>query len=227
MKVILKVARLAFAQIWEPKAMDAKSEPRCNCALLFDPKDAAGKAELNKVVQAMQQVATELWKDKAPEIMKSLRAKGDLCLHDGATKSEYDGFDGMYYVSASNKVRPVVVDQNKNPLTQADGKPYSGCYVNASLDIWAQDNKWGKRVNAKLIALQFVKDGDAFTGGESYTDTDFEAEDGGPASDNDDGFFGGSAAPAPAPATNDDPFGGSSSGDDPFGDGGNNDPFGG
>ena len=32
----------------------------------------------------------------------------------------------------------------------------------ASIDLWAQDNKYGKRINASLTHVQFVKDGDQF-----------------------------------------------------------------
>jgi hypothetical protein len=97
----------------------------------------------------------------------------------------------MVYVSARNKARPVVIDKDKSPLTQADGKPYAGCYVNVSLDVWAQSNQYGKRINAKLLAVQFDKDGDAFSGGEGYSDDDFgdEGGDESSASSESDGFF--------------------------------------
>lgn len=177
MKVIIKGARGAFLNLWEPKQFNGTGEARCNGTFLLDP--AKQKAEVDKVVAAIQEVAREKWGAKAPDVLKTLKAKGDLCLHPGETKSEYDGFEGMVFVSAANKARPVVVDKDKTPLTQSDGKPYSGCYVNVSVDIWAQDNNFGKRINAKLLAVQFHADGDAFSGGEGYTDDDFEDEAGG------------------------------------------------
>lgn len=177
MKVIIKGARGAFLNLWEPKQFNGTGEARCNGNFLLDP--AKQKAEVDKVVAAIQEVAREKWGAKAPDVLKTLKAKGDLCLHPGETKSEYDGFEGMVFVSAANKARPVVVDKDKTPLTQSDGKPYSGCYVNVSVDIWAQDNNFGKRINAKLLAVQFHADGDAFSGGEGYTDDDFEDEAGG------------------------------------------------
>jgi predicted 2-oxoglutarate/Fe(II)-dependent dioxygenase YbiX len=42
---------------------------------------------------------------------------------------------------------------------------YAGCYVNAAISIWIQNNQFGKRVNSNLLALQFVKDGESFGGG--------------------------------------------------------------
>ncbi len=56
----------------------------------------------------------------------------------------------------------------------ADGKPYSGCYVNGIVDIWAQDNGFGRRLNATLKGVQFVKDGDAFSGGTAVSADAFD-----------------------------------------------------
>ena len=85
-------------------------------------------------------------------------------LHDGDLKEQYEGFPGNFFVTARNKSRPLVIDRDKSPLTEADGRPYSGSYVNVILDVWAQDNSWGKRVNATLKGVQFSKDGEAFSG---------------------------------------------------------------
>lgn len=176
MKVVLKRTRMAFANIWEPKQFNGQGKPSCNAAFIMDPKDQ--KAEVDKVIAAITEVAKEKWKDKSADMLKTLKAQGKICLQDGATKSQYDGFDGNVYVSGRNNVRPHVVDKDKTPLSEADGKPYSGCFVDVSLDIWAQDNGYGKRINAKLLAIRFVDDGPAFSGGEGYSEADFEDEPG-------------------------------------------------
>ncbi len=80
----------------------------------------------------------------------------------------------MHSLNASNKARPLVLDRDKTPLTAADGKPYSGSYMNVSLEIWAQDNNFGKRINATLKGVQFVGDGDSFGGGAPASPDDFE-----------------------------------------------------
>ncbi len=49
-------------------------------------------------------------------------------------------FEGNLYVNANNKVRPLIIDRDKTPLDSTDGKPYGGCYVNASIELWAQDH---------------------------------------------------------------------------------------
>mgnify|MGYP005814916115 CR=1 FL=1 len=82
-------------------------------------------------------------------------------MHDGAIKSDYAGFAGNMFVSASAKTRPLVVDRNPTVhVLPSDGKIYPGCRVNAKLAIWAQGEKagFGKRVNAELKVVQFVRD---------------------------------------------------------------------
>lgn len=42
------------------------------------------------------------------------------------------------------------------------------------IDVWAQDNNFGKRINASLGGVQFLRDGDAFAGGGVASEEDFD-----------------------------------------------------
>lgn len=171
MKVNLNNVRLAFPNLFEAKAFGQDgSDPTHNASFIFDKKHPAFKL-MNESIEA---VAKEKWEGKSTEVLKQLRAGDKICLRDGDTKPDYDGFPGNFFVAARNKSRPFVCDKDKAPLTQADGKPYAGCYVNAVIDVWAQANKWGKRINATLSGVQFLKDGDAFSGSPPATPDDFE-----------------------------------------------------
>ena len=98
-----------------------------------------------------------------------------MCIRDGADK-EYDGYANCMYVKASSKKRPLVVDlDGKTPLVEADGRPYGGCTVNGYIDIWAMDNKFGKRICASLSSVQFAADGEPF--GAMATADVFESEE--------------------------------------------------
>lgn len=160
MEIRLENCRGAFLQVFEAKQVNGEGEPAYSGSFIF-AKDSPNVKRLNA---AVDQVGKEKWADKAGPMLKQLRATDKICMHDGDLKPDYEGFPGNFFVSARSKSRPLVIDQKKEPLVQADGKPYSGCYVNVVLDIWAQDNKYGKRVNASLKGVQFVKDGDAFSG---------------------------------------------------------------
>jgi Protein of unknown function (DUF2815) len=170
MKLVLKNVRLAFAEIFAAKAVNGEGEPAYSASFLIDPKDK----QIAAIEKMIEEVGKEKWAAKWPAVKKELTAKDKLCLHDGDTKTQYAGFEGMMFVSARNKKRTDVRDRDKTPLTAEDGKPYSGCYVNAVVDVWAQDNAYGKRVNASLLGVQFVKDGEAFSGGATATDDDYE-----------------------------------------------------
>ena len=170
MKVHLSNVRLSFPQLWEAKMVQGQGEPKFSAAFLF-PKDHAVVKLLSEAVLA---AATEKWSVKAEEILKVLKAADKLAVHDGDSKSDYDGYAGNYFLNASCKVRPLVIGQQREALAAADGKPYSGCYVNAVVEIWAQDNQFGKRVNASLMGVQYLRDGDRLAGGAIASADDFQ-----------------------------------------------------
>lgn len=183
MQVTIKNARLAFASVFEPREQ-LNGGMKYEANLLFsDPENIAA------VKDAMLKAGTEVWKDKAKQVLNSLES-ARRCLRDGNNNTNkdgeiYNGFADQQYVVAKSKNRPVVVDQKRNPLVAADGKPYNGCYVNAIVDIYATNKReaGGNGVFCELKGLQFVRDGDAFGGGSTPAKaTDFEevdAEEGG------------------------------------------------
>jgi len=170
MKVKLTNVRLAFPVLFEAKTVNGEGKPAFSASFLLDPADPQVKA-LN---QAIEQVAKDKWGAKAEAILKQMRAQDKVALHDGDLKANYDGFPGNLYVSARSATRPLVIDKDKSPLTEQDGKPYAGCFVNASIELWPQDNNYGKRVNASLRGVQFFRDGDAFAGGGAASEDEFD-----------------------------------------------------
>lgn len=167
----LKNVRLAFPNLFKPTTgAEGTGEPAFNAAFLI-PKD---HPQIGEIKAAMIEVAKAKWGDKAKETYSLLEKQGRIALRDGDTKSNLSGYEGNYFINARNKTRPTVVDRDRTPLTAEDGKPYSGCYVIAIVEFWAQDNKHGKRINASLGGVQFYADGDAFSGGTSASADDFD-----------------------------------------------------
>lgn len=104
---------------------------------------------------------------------KNLKAsKNNLCLKDG-DEVDSPGYEGHLALRASNNKRPTVIDRDRSPLTEDDDVIYPGCYVVAKIGLWAQDNKYGKRINCNLHGVQFHSDGDSFTS-DRVTADDFE-----------------------------------------------------
>lgn len=170
MKIKLENVRLAFPTLFEAKTVNGEGEPAFSASFLMAPNHPA----VASLKAAFETLGKEKWGQKWPQVKKEMEAKDRTALHDGDTKASYAGFEGMLYVSARNKVRPLVIDKDKTPLSIIDGKPYAGCYVHASIELWCQDNNYGKRINASLRGVQFVKDGEAFAGGGSASEDDFD-----------------------------------------------------
>ncbi|SDH41842.1 ssDNA-binding protein [Propionivibrio dicarboxylicus] len=173
MKITLTSVRGAFLNLFEAKTVGGEGEPRHSGAFVIVP----GSENAKKLAAGLTAVAKDKWAGKADGILKDLKGKGRVCYREEPLSKDgevYDGFEGMHSLNASNKARPLVIDRDKSPLTAADGKPYSGCYMNVSLELWAQDNQYGKRINATLKGVQFVKDGDAFGGGAPASPDEFD-----------------------------------------------------
>lgn len=168
MDIKLPDARLAFPVLFTAKPFqgDNSKPPEFSASFLLDPSNKQHAAVIKEIEKAEREVATAKWgADKVEAILTSLKANDRLAHHDGDKKAEYDGFPGTVFVSCRSKVRPLLIDRQKNPVTEADGIIYGGCYVNAKVSLWAQDNSFGKRINAQVTGVQFNRAGDAFGGG--------------------------------------------------------------
>jgi hypothetical protein len=173
MKIKLLDVRLSFPDIFEAAQFQGTGPFNYGASFLFAHDHPATKV----MADTIKAVATEKWGAKAAATIKTFEGNSQKCCYfEGDTKG-YDGYGGNMAVSAKRgqeKGRPLVVDKNLSPLTAADGKPYAGCYVNAVIEIWAQDNGYGKGMRATLNSLQFLRDGDRFSSGSASTVDDFE-----------------------------------------------------
>lgn len=169
-RVKLNNVRISFPDLFQPKSFDGQQDAKYGAQFLIDKEGA----NYDAVIKAMKEVAAEKWPKSSDKALAKLTKEARTCLTDGDDK-DYDGYQNMYCLSARSASRPLVIDKDKTKLDSADGKPYSGCYVNASIDIWAQDNKWGKRINAQLRGVQFWEDGEPFSGGSTASEDEFDA----------------------------------------------------
>lgn len=169
--------RLAFPRIDKPEAFQGQGEPRFSAALIVEPNSDSHK----KILNAAKAAADAKWPGKGEAALKTLRAQNKLCFYDGDMKEDTDGFAGNVIINANtpqNQPPSLVVTRNgRNERLDRETQSviYGGCYVNMIVEIWAQDNQWGKRINAQLSGIQFVKDGDAFGGGRPASEDEFEA----------------------------------------------------
>jgi hypothetical protein len=164
MSIKLNNVRLSFPSLFHKAEYNGK-ETKYEATFLLDKiKHASVIAEINEAIKA-----------KISSDLKGAKVAADkLCLRDG-DEVEYDGYAGHMTLKASTKKRPLVLNKDKSPLAEDDGVVYSGCYVNGIVELWAQNNEFGKRINATLLGVQFSNDGEAFaSGGSTATVDDFD-----------------------------------------------------
>lgn len=154
------LVRLSYAKIWKPEAVsDADgAEKKYSTAVLIDKADEATLEKINAAVeQAKQDGKTKKWGGKIP-------AKLKLPLRDGDDeKPDMTEYADHFFLNASNKDKPVIIDRFKEPITD-ESKVYSGCYARVMLNFYPFDANGNRGVGVSLEAIQFVKDGERLAG---------------------------------------------------------------
>ena len=181
MRLIIKEARVSFANSLFEGQMQSDGKLSYNCHLLLSKKSPV----IKQVVDAMKQAANDKWGDKGPDMFKALTASGNVFLRNGDEKPDYDGYDGMMFLSVrTNKAfnvnanSPKLLNKDKTPAKQEQGTVYSGCYVFAILEVKGidktlKDGTRVKRISAYIQGLMVVKDGESLGGSVRANDEDF------------------------------------------------------
>lgn len=169
MKTKLENVRLSFPALFKPEAFKQGDVPKFKATFLI-PKDSP-------LVAQIEAAALEALEAKFPKkgeiVRKQIAGNNNKCCIQDGDLSDYDGYAGHIAVSAKSAMRPLVIDADKSPLVEADGKPYAGCFVNASIEFFGYDQQ-GKGLSASLRGVQFFKDGDAFAGGGAASEDEFD-----------------------------------------------------
>ena len=156
MTIKLRNVRLsAYPALFTRPTFEGETQAKYGCKLLLDPD------EHGEQIRELQQAITALVNDK----LDGQRLPSDkLCLRRGEdTGKAYH--EGYWVLSASTKNRPVVLDRRKNLVTEDDQIIYPGCRVNAHISLWAQNNRYGKRINCELEGIQHVGDDEPIEAG--------------------------------------------------------------
>lgn len=161
MSILIEGVRLSFPNLFKKKAFKPTDTPKFSAMFIID-KDSVDMPALKT---AIRECMLDKW-GKKPNGLK-------IGLRDGTEKDELDGFDDtVMFFNANTEKRPGIYDADRSVLVEEDSRPYAGCYVNARVTPWAQDNGFGKRINFELNGVQFSEDGEAFGGGGAPAEAD-------------------------------------------------------
>jgi hypothetical protein len=144
--------RLSFPNLFQTSTFGGEDTGKYDATFMLDKKDHADV--IKKIQAGMKALANEKFKGKLPPDDK-------VCLKDG-DETDRQEYQGCFALKASTKRRPLVINRDKSPITEEDNIIYAGCFVNSIVTLWAQDNAYGKRINASLEGVQFAGHGEPF-----------------------------------------------------------------
>lgn len=178
--IMLKDVRCSFPHLFEKPEINGE-EGKCGVVLMLEPKRHS--KDIGRIEDAIAEISKAKFKGRKLPSDK-------LCLRDGEDKGRAE-YEGYQILSANSKDKPIVigVDGKSIVTDEKDSKIYGGCYVNAKVRLWGQDNKYGKRTNAELVAIQFSRDGEPLDGTYFSVDDAMDGFEGMAANDDDDDFM--------------------------------------
>lgn len=181
-KVVTGKVRFSYVHAFKPFSANADQEPKYSVCILIPKSDKETLRKIKAAVDAVKVSGLSVWGGKLPANLKTP-------LRDGDERPDQEEYKGVYFLNASSKQKPAVVDGNLQPIID-ETEFYSGCYGRASLNFFAYNTAGNKGVGCGLNNLQKLADGD-YLGGRTRPEDDFgdgfEAEN---TNDDDEDFLG-------------------------------------
>jgi hypothetical protein len=151
-------AKLSYPHLVAPyKSREPGKVGKFGAKLLLKRDDVEQKADAVALNAKIKQMCQEKFKQSIPT--------DKLCLRDG--KSLTDDLHPYFVVSASESIKPVLVDRKRQVVNEEDVGDlfYPGANVVAVIRLWAQDSRdFGRRINANLVSLQAHSHGERLGG---------------------------------------------------------------
>lgn len=168
-KVITGKVRFSFVNIFKARAIQDGQDAKFSICLLIPKDDKATIKKINAAIdEAVQDGITSQWGGKKPANLK-------LPLRDGDTEKDSPEFEGMYFLNASSKRKPGIVDKDLMEILDPD-EVYSGSWGRASINFYPFNRNGNKGVGVGLNNVQKLRD-DARLGG-SYATAEDDFGDG-------------------------------------------------
>ena len=165
-KVTTGKVRLSYVHLFDAYAKEG-NDPKFSTAILIPKTDT----ETIKCIKEATTEAAEMGKAKLGKyILTNLKTP----LRDGDIEHpDDDTYKGMYFLNASSKNKPGVVDSNVHPVLDAT-EIYSGCYARLTINFYAYCASGNKGIAAGLGNVQKLCDGESL-GGFARAENDFDS----------------------------------------------------
>lgn len=162
-QIVLKNVRLSHPKLFEAEDYNGDGNFNYGAQFIVEPGSAVDKL----IRGAIDEIAKAEWKDKAAQRLKMYSGdKTKYPYRDGDLLGKEET-EGKWILASKRKKaagRPIVNNRQAHPVMEGDeGAPYPGCFVNAIVTLYTQNNEYAG-VRCRLEGVMFWADGDAFTG---------------------------------------------------------------
>lgn len=165
-KVTTGKVRLSYAHLFEPHAIEG-NEPKYSVSVIIPKTDKETLTAIKEAVEQAKKDGVTKWGGKVPANLKTPLRDGDV------ERPNDEAYKNSYFLNASSKNKPGIVDQNVQPVLDAT-EVYSGCYARLTLNFYPFSASGNKGIAAGLGNVQKLADGEPL-GGFTRAEDDFEA----------------------------------------------------
>jgi hypothetical protein len=165
-KVTTGKVRLSYAHLFEPHAIEG-NEPKYSVSVIIPKSDTETLKAIKEAVNEAKEQGKGKFGGKIPANLKTPLRDGD------AERPDDEAYKNCYFLNASSKNKPGVVDKNVQPVLDAT-EVYSGCYARLTLNFYPFSASGNKGIAAGLGNVQKLEDGEPL-GGFTRAEDDFDS----------------------------------------------------
>lgn len=165
-KIVTGKVRFSYVHVFQPWAGAEGQEPKYSVCVLIPKSDTQTVASIKAAIEAAKEAGKSLWGGKIPPNLRTPLRDGD------AERSDQPEFQGHWFLNASSKQRPGVVDKQLNPILEPT-EFYSGCYGRVSLNFYPYNQAGNRGIGVGLNNIQKLADGEPL-GGRTRPEDDFD-----------------------------------------------------
>lgn len=165
-KVTTGKVRLSYVHAFEPHAIEG-NEPKYGVSVLIRKIDKETLTAIKEATTEAKENGKSKWSGKIPANLKTPLRDGDV------ERPDDPAYAGCYFLNASSKTKPGVVDASAHPIMDAS-ELYSGCYGRLTLNFYAYNAAGNKGIACGLGNIQKLEEGESLSGSTRAED-DFDA----------------------------------------------------
>ena len=154
-KVTTGKVRLSYAHLFEAHAIEG-NEPKFSVSVIIPKSETETLKAIKEAVEEAKAQGKTKWGGKVPANLKTPLRDGDV------ERPDDDAYTNCYFLNASSKNKPGVVDQNVHPVLDAT-EVYSGCYGRLTINFYAFSASGNKGVAAGLGNVQKLAEGESLS----------------------------------------------------------------